>query len=176
MIEECDGYKRLLSAVEKDEGPNKTCRHDYRGKLKWIIDRANHYADKTGLAAHEILNAWEEKRTYWYMNYYQEANQPEIKGDKVRVFETPDALMESIGKAGFRCPYCNGVSKSPYRCDTGLRVKLLGKSTEGVCNWGVGGLLGSLGKGVYVFVKTELRGEGIFKPVAWETSDELVAV
>lgn len=37
-----------------------------------------------------------------------------------------------------------------------------------ICDWNVGGLFGDLGKGVYVFVKYQVRGEKIFMPLAWE--------
>ena len=49
------------------------CEHncEYCGKFKWVVDRAKHYAEKTGLTFDEILKGWEEKRNYWYMNYYQ---------------------------------------------------------------------------------------------------------
>lgn len=164
-MEECEGYKQLLQDVEKDEGPAGKCRdHDYRGKLNWVVARAKHYAEKTGLSAAEILNAWESKRDYWYMNYYQEVNQPEIKDGRVRVFDTVDEMLESIGKSGFRCPHCRSVSTSPYECNSGAVAG--GKP----CDWKVYGLFGHLGRGVYVFVKEKLQGENIFLPVAWESA------
>lgn len=163
---DCDGYRKLLAAVEYDEQESPGF-HDYRGKLSWIISRANHYAEKTGLSPESILDAWEERRDYWYMNFYQDSQQPEIKGDKVRVFETVAEMLESIGKRGFRCPNCEGVSKSPYTCDTGIIAS--GKP----CDWKVYGLFGHLGKGVAVFVKEKLAGENLFMPIAWEpTTDE----
>ncbi|MBM7717642.1 hypothetical protein MXL46_11600 [Heyndrickxia sporothermodurans] len=60
-------------------------------KFNWIIERAEHYAQKTGLDTDEILNAWEEQRNYSWENFYQEANQPEIKADNVKVFNTLEA-------------------------------------------------------------------------------------
>lgn len=167
QIEQSDGYKKLLAAVEKDESKGST--HNYRAKLAWVIARAQHYADKTGLSAASILDAWEERRDYWYMNYYQECNQPEIKGDSVRVFETIESMQESIGKAGFRCPNCKQVSTSPYACDSGAMVELMNHPGEkNPCNWKVYGLFGHMGQGVYVFVKEKVTGQNIFKPVAWE--------
>jgi hypothetical protein len=165
VIEECEGYKKLLASVENDEAKSPNF-HDYRKKFDWIISRAKHYAEKTGLDAADLLDEWEKLRNYWYMNYYQDANLPEIKGDYVRVFETPEDLHESIGKLGFRCPSCKGVSKSPYECDSGLEM------SEGkICNWKSYGLFGTLGYGVYVFVKAAMRGENIFKPIAWESKE-----
>jgi hypothetical protein len=176
-IEDSKGYKKLLESVMKDvrggqncfsaagcnfNGRSK-CSHRYCDKLKWALDRANHYAEKTGLEAAEILNAWEGVRLYWYMNYYQDANQPLLTADHVRVFETQRALLESVGKEGFRCPVCRGISKNPYKCDTGLEM-----SKGKICDWKVYGLFRDLGKGVFVFVKDKMHGELLFMPVAWE--------
>lgn len=160
---DCEGYHKLLAAVEQDEARGDKW-HNYRGKLAWAIERAKHYAEKTGLTPESILDAWEAKRNYWYMNYYQDSSQPEIQGDKVRIFETVSEMLESIGENGFRCPACEGVSKSPYKCTTGIKKD--GKP----CDWKVYGLFGHLGKGVSVFVKEKVAGESIFMPVAWESS------
>lgn len=162
---DCDGYRSLLAAVEEDE--SKGSMHDYRGKLQWAIDRAKHYASKTGLTAEEILDSWEAKRDYWYMNYYQEARQPEIKGDAVRIFDTVEELRNYIGSDGFRCPMCKGVSTSPTECNSGVELDLI-DGKHGPCNWKVYGLFGHLGRGVFVFVKEKVAGQNIFKPVAWE--------
>jgi len=155
-ITECDGYKKLLAAVERDEKKSPNF-HDYRGKLEWVLERAKHYGSATGLNPEDILNAWEKSRNYWYMNFYQESNQPEIKGGNVRVFDTKDDLKESIGDTGFICPSCGGISTNPYECNA---------SEE--CDWKSYGLFGTMGKGIYVFVKSEMRGQEIFKPLAWE--------
>ena len=163
---DCEGYRKLLSAVQDDE-KKQGGFHDYRKTLAWAVARAKHYAEKTGLTPEAILDAWEMKRTHWYMNYYQEANQPSITSDKVRVFETVADLLASIGKTGFRCPNCEAVSKSPYACDSGV------KSHGKVCDWKVYGLFGHMGKGVAVFVKEKLTVENLFTPIAWEQNAEV---
>lgn len=172
-IETCEGYKKLKAAVEEDADRDRKhgrpLFHDYPAKLAWVLERAKHYAETTGLDAADILDAWEKERRYWYMNYYQDCNQPTIEGDGVRVFDTLDDLKKAIGKAGFRCPLCAGVSKDAYACDSGKIVEKVKVGRDGPCNWKVYGLLGDLGKGVYVFVKAEMRGQRIFMPVAWET-------
>jgi hypothetical protein len=165
-IEDCEGYKKLKASIDKDiEGDKRVFRKpsEYQEKLTWAVDRAKHYAEKTGLTAPDILDSWEKLRNYWYMNYYQDANIPLIEGDSVRVFETVEDLKTSIEKPEFRCPACEGVSKDAYVCDTGLKM-----SDGKICDWKVGGLFGHLGKGVYVFVKSEMRGQNVFKPVSWE--------
>ena len=134
-----NGYEKLVEAVKKDcnnighcgcFNPNgcdkerhqigrygepgfKACTHKYCDKFKWVIERAKHYAEKTGLPWESIRDSWEEHRNYWYMNYYQEANQPEIKSDKVRVFESGQDGREAVKDVRFQCPHCSGISGDP---------------------------------------------------------------
>ena len=133
QIKKCEGYKKLKAAVEHDEKTSPGF-HDYRAKLTWAVERARHYAEKTGLKAEDVLDAWEKGRDYWYMNFYQDGNQPEIKGDAVRVFETLDDMMASVGESGFRCPRCGGVSKNPYTCDSGVVVSDIKDGESRPCN------------------------------------------
>lgn len=170
-VTQCEGYKKLHATILADTrcGWKESQRME---KLHFAVARALHYEEKTGIPAADILTAWESRRNYWYVNYYQSANQPEIKADSVRVFETVDAMLASIGENGFRCPHCNGVSKSPYACNSGVKLPLMNSGGEpATCDWKVYGLFGSLGKGVHVFVKSELKGEDIFMPIAWEKTD-----
>lgn len=188
------GYERLKAAVIKDcnesgscgcfnpdgcsvkggrigrygEPGFKWCTHLYCDKFKWVIDRAKHYSEKLGIPWETILDSWEADRDYWYMNYYQDCKQPRIEedGNRVRVFDTVDDLLSSVGKSGFRCPCCGGVSTSPYECNSGVV-----RSDGTVCDWKVYGLFGDLGKGVFVYCKDKVRGERMFMPIAWETED-----
>lgn len=187
-MKELTGYEKLQAAVERDcndrdscgcfnpDGCNvknasigeygeegyRRCFHKYCDKFKWTVDRAKHYGEKLGLNWENVLASWEADREYWYMNYYQNCNQPEIKGDSVRIFETVEEMLQSIGEKKFRCPACGGVSTSPYECNSGIY------SHEEICDWKVYGLFGDLGKGVFVYCKDKLKGETIFKPLAWE--------
>lgn len=70
----------------------KSCCHSFCDKFKWIIDRAQHYADKTGSTLDDVLDAWEDNRNYWYMNYYQECNQPLASDRHVKIFENVDGF------------------------------------------------------------------------------------
>jgi hypothetical protein len=175
------GYEKLKKAViedcEKDGGNcfnengcnQEKCKCSGRrcDKFKWIIDRAKHYEEKTGLSWEKILDAWEKKRDYWYVNYYQDSNQPLIESDKVRVFDTVDDLLKSVGKEGFICPACGGISTDPYTCNSGKKM-----SNGKVCDWKVYGLFGDLGKGVHIYCKDKLGGDNIFMPVKWVKEKE----
>jgi hypothetical protein len=194
LLENSTGYLRLKKSVEHDcaEGENcfnpngcdkqryryenrhcyvnTKCFHGYCDKFKWVIDRANHYSEKLSIPAEEILNSWEVARDYWYMNYYQDCKQPLINTESVRVFNTIDDMLVAVGEKKFRCPLCGGVSTNPYECNSGVIVPKIKDGKDGPCNWKVYGLLGDLGKGVFVYCKSELQGERIFMPLAWEKS------
>ena len=120
-----NGREKLKKSVIKDcidgencfnqDGCDKTgytkCSHRYCNTYKWALDRAKYYADATGLSVDEILDLWEENRSYWYMNYYQDSRQPLITDGKVRVFSNVDEFLGSIDRdKGFRCPKCSGQS------------------------------------------------------------------
>ena len=146
---------------------NTKCMHKYCDKFKWVVDRAKHYASALNLNWEDVLDAWEERRDYWYMNYYQASNQPEVFGDKVRVFDTVEEFKESIKGSKFRCPMCGGESTNPYVCNSGL---LMDKVK--ICDWKSYGLFGDLGKGTFVYCKDKLVGETLFTPIAWEIKEE----
>ncbi len=129
----------------------------------YLVNKLEEYSTKLNVSKEALLISWEEDRSYSAINYYQEANQPSIKSDKVKVFETVEDFIKKVGKPEFRCPSCNGVSTNPYSCNSGEEM-----SKDKTCDWKVGGLFGDLGKGVYVFVKDQLKGETLFLPLSWE--------
>lgn len=96
---------------------NTKCTHDYCGKYKWVLERAKHYAAKTGKTVEEVMEIWENDRTYWYMNYYQDCNQPLLNSESIINYE--DWLAELKNRFGndakkwaFKCPSCNNVQTS----------------------------------------------------------------
>ena len=87
---------------------------------------------------------------------------PAMWGCKAHWFKLPLPLRNAIWAAyvpgqEIRCPSCNGISSDPNKCDVSEK-----------CNWASYGLFGTMGKGAYVFIKSELRGQEIFMPVSWE--------
>jgi len=163
-LKSCAGYCQLVTEIERDEETSKSA-HDYRGKLAWIVERAEHYSERLGVSVERVIDGWEAARDYWYMNYYQEANQPRLDGARVRVFETSEDLCDAIGAREFRCPACGGVSPNPYECESGVEVD--GKP----CDWKVYGLFRDLGRGVHVYSIEDMQGETIFMPIAWEDDE-----
>lgn len=145
---------------------DKKC--EYCEKFKWVVDRAKHYAEKTGLTYEQVLEGWEKRRDYWFLNYYQDSNQP-VLNERVRIFKTLKELQHSMGQAGFRCPRCGGISTDAYECNSGLPIVSNGKSIP--CNWKAYGLFGCLGRGAHIYVIDECIGETIFMPIAWENKE-----
>lgn len=181
-LEECEGYKKLKESVERDikgvknqdcffhadgccceKNKRQKCFHRYCDTFKWVIDRVNHYAEKTAGSAVDILNTWEKGRSYWYMNYYQDYNQPEIKDGSIRIFETNKDALKSVGDK-FRCPNCKEISTNPVECNSGAIVN--GKP----CDWKAYGLF-RFGN-VKTFVKETCRISEHFMPLNWEKEEE----
>ena len=130
---------------------------------KYLRSKLAEYSNALKISQEKILQSWEEDRDYAAINYYQEANQPSINAEKVKVFETVEDMLQAIGEKKFRCPSCNGVSSNPYKCDS-QKEMLKGKT----CDWKVYGLFGDLGKGTFIYIKDKLKGETIFTPISWE--------
>lgn len=129
------------------------------------------YAKALDLTQDEVLEALERKRNYNAPNYYQDANLPPL--NDVVVYDTKVAFKARIPSGTFRCPSCRGVSRDPYRCDSGV-------VREGqVCDWAAGGLFGTLGKGYRVVVKETFLDHPqiheIFMPIDLEPSSETAA-
>ena len=78
------GYKSLKVAYVNDVQKAAKQKHPMRRKseflhkFQWVINRAKHYAHNTGKSIDIILNEWEEKRDYWWLNYYQDCRQPKF--------------------------------------------------------------------------------------------------
>jgi hypothetical protein len=126
------------------------------------------YAQAIGKSELEILEAIENFRIYSVVNYYQDANFPLL--DDIKVYQTEDELREIVGKAGFRCPACEGVSSNPYECDAGV-------VRDGViCNWKAYGLFKTFGKGLRFTIVEKFmeipKVDEIFMPVAMEQEGE----
>lgn len=149
------GYESLMAACQIDINEDDDI-HRYHGKVNWAIERAKHYAEKMNVNWESVLEAWEANRTYWYMNYYQDCNQPLIKGERVKVFEDIEDLRKQVNKLGFRCPRCKKISADPQEC------------SQPDCDWKSYGLFGTLGKGLTIILKDDMTPINIFMPVAFE--------
>lgn len=89
------------------------CSHRYCDKYKWVLDRAKHYNELTGKPVEKVIEAWENARTYWYMNYYQECNQPHLENNAFLFYDDwVDMLNKRFGSFSnwtFKCPNCGHI-------------------------------------------------------------------
>lgn len=136
------------------------CFHNYCDKYKWIIDRAELYAAKFKTSIELIIDSWEDRRDYWYMNFYQESRQPN-PSDCLLSSEWLEKGYELFGKDKmnwkFVCPSCGHVAKASDWKDAGapegsVAFSCVGRwisnckngmgAKKGPCNYAGGGLFG----------------------------------
>lgn len=136
-------------------------------QLEWIKKMVKHYSEKLGFSEDDIIEKFEEKRTYWAANYYQPCNQPELD-DKVVIFKTLEDFKKIFPSHKFRCSICGGITTNPYECNSGIKRKD-GK----ICDWKVYGLF-KTHDGFRFAIKDQFletpRIDDIFKPVELETN------
>ena len=72
------GYMSLKEAMTEDIRKNWRSKKESYFKFTWVIARAKHYAHCLNKPIEDVLNAWETGRNYWWLNYYQDCNQPKL--------------------------------------------------------------------------------------------------
>ena len=148
------GYDSLVAEYEYCAQREPDRAKGWKEKLDWALARADQYADYLGIDRDTVLAAWEERRDYWYVNYYQEANQPDLANRHVLTLaEWEDEGRRLYGNDKldwkFRCPACGHIQTprefkaaghSPHAAyvDCASRFGIGGRST---CKWTIGGLL-----------------------------------
>jgi len=93
-IHKCSGYRSLkaeyIRNVQNAEARRRRGHRPMRDKAEylkhfnWIIGRAKHYAHETGLPITWILNLWESKRKYCWLNFYQNNCQPKFHSKSIK--------------------------------------------------------------------------------------------
>ncbi len=89
------GYKSLKAAyvhdVQDAEQTRSKGRRPMRDKatflikFKWVIARATYHAEHEKVTIDVILDRWESKRTYWWLNYYGDyKNQGKYSNNKLK--------------------------------------------------------------------------------------------
>lgn len=126
------------------------------------------YSDILGISQSDLLAAFEKRRDYSPINYYQEANFPDLSG--VVLLEGLDEFKRLYPSGKYRCPACSGESTSPYECNAARQV---GKGKESACDWKAYGLFGTMGKGMRIAFRDGFLEHGkieqIFMPIEAET-------
>lgn len=129
------------------------------------------YSEVLGIPQADLLSAFEKRRDYSPINYYQEANFPDLSG--VVLLESLEEFKRIYPSGKFRCPACGGESTNPYECNTGLTV---GKGKDShVCDWKAYGPFGTMGKGMRVTFRDGFidhpRVDEIFMPIEAENAE-----
>lgn len=148
------GYDSLVAEYEYWAQREPGRAEEWKEKVRWALVRAQQYADRLGVDREKVLEGWEERRDYWYVNFYQEANQPDLSGREVVTLAEWEAEGERLyGKERldwrFRCPACGHVQtprefkaagQSPHAAylNCASRFGLGGRQD---CKWTIGGLL-----------------------------------
>ena len=151
------GYTSLMEAYNHDINEKWRSKEELDNKLQWVLSRADAYAALCGTTRDEVLKAWESRRDYWWLNFYQDCNQPDperMKGTPVMLYA--DWMNKGIRLYGpdmldwsFKCPACGHIQTLREFKDAGVdeehaftccasRFGLGGSTT---CKWTTGGLL-----------------------------------
>jgi len=102
------------------------CFHKYCDRFRWAADRFEYYSNMTGIPVDDIARAFEEVRTYWYMNYYQESNLPKFgrHSDPAHVGRMHDRIVEIHGKISSKKKCLNALHQEYDKEE----IELLNKS------------------------------------------------
>lgn len=84
VVASSPGYKSLKASYVRDLTRGNRSKQELLRKFRWVIDRAKHYAHHKGTFLQDVLNHWESKRDYWWLNYYQESNQPKFHSGSIK--------------------------------------------------------------------------------------------
>lgn len=147
------GIESLKHDLElyKEREPGRAT--EWQSRFDWAVARAQQYADYCHTTREKVLEAWEEVRDYWFVNFYQDSNQPDLSKGNVQSID--DWVAEGRRLYGedkmdwkFKCPMCGHVQtarefkeagKEPYLAyqNCASRHGLGGRPD---CKWTVGGL------------------------------------
>lgn len=151
------GYESLKAAVERtiEWGASFDSPEQLRKQMQWVLDRAQQYADACGVDREVVLEQWETDRTYWWVNYYQDANQPDLSkyGSVVTLEKWMEEGERLYGKDRldwkFKCPACGHVQTMRKFKEAGKDPRLAyvncasrhGLGGKKDCKWTTGGFL-----------------------------------
>jgi hypothetical protein len=133
-------------------------------KVFFLAKRVQQYAKVMDKSEIETLELLAESKDCNYMNYFQNANIPDISD--VYVFNTIEEFLFVFPSKKYICPCCGGISTNHQECNSGKNIDK--ESTE-ACNWKVYGLFFDMNKGIRVIIKSTFTGLPrpikMFKPI-----------
>lgn len=87
-VSKSDGYKSLKNAYIRDvqnsadrfrKGLRGRSKEEFRIRFKQAIGLAMHFSHKWQLPLETVLDHWESKRDYWWINFYQKDRVSSLK-------------------------------------------------------------------------------------------------
>ncbi|WP_417536305.1 hypothetical protein [Methylophaga sp.] len=120
------GYKSLKEAYMHDcrragkEARPMRNKDEYYKKFQWVIARCLHYASKQNRTPWDVLNEWESKRTYWWINFYQDCNQPKIMPESI---SRKDMHIRGLKKYYKYCRFPDSNNRINQRITEHLKAK-----------------------------------------------------
>lgn len=154
--------EELLERFRNDRSNTKYADGSRRfdKEIAWIDQMIRNYAEVLNMPIDEVVERMESGRQYWWPNYYQPCNFPELSSKSILgIFKTYDEFRDYAKEHwdGFVCPKCGAISQHPQEC-----VHRINK--DNVCDWCAYGLLDISNLGVIV-LESGLKKIPIFKPV-----------
>lgn len=73
-----EGYKSLKAAYIKSV-KREGSKGRFLRKFYWVVNRAKNYSHSTKIPVDVVLTEWEKNRSYGWLNYYSNPQQPRIK-------------------------------------------------------------------------------------------------
>ena len=151
------GYQTLMDVYQNDLDRKARTEDVLKNKLDWVLKRAEKYAALLGITRDEVLHLWESDRNEWWVNYYQECNQP----DPENKIGMPVLLQSEWLAKGHRlygpdmkqwkfvCPNCKKAQTVGKFLDNGLKIchsytccaSRFGFGATSGCNWAITNIL-----------------------------------
>lgn len=113
---------------------------------KFLREMLANYSAVLGIPQPDLLAAFEKRRSYSAINYYQRANFPSL--DKVTLLKDLAEFKQRYPSGRYICPLCGGESTNAYECNTGRSVGQ--GNAKQICNWKSYGLFRTAGKGMRI--------------------------
>lgn len=153
--------------------PEPTGIQRVKDVVHFLFNRIPQYAKIMNKSELDTLTLLAKSRNCNYINYFQNANIPDLSD--VMVFKSLDEFKQRFPSGISVCPCCEGFSTDYEECNSGVKLKDYSKSKKNkadggkVCDWKIYGLFGDLGKGIKILILDKIedfpRPARIFKPI-----------
>ena len=77
-VSQSPGYISLKACYIDDVIKKERSKESSYQKFQWVLGRAQNHAIHRGVSITTVLQEWESKRKYWWLNYYGDHAQPKM--------------------------------------------------------------------------------------------------